>query len=190
MDTESRSESVESPPPASHATLMQWSRSARTRDGRPYVIRALRPDDREREAAFINGLSEETRYLRLLHPLKFLPQHLLDQFMDIDYRHRMAFVAIADGRRDREIIAVARYGETDQADSVEFAITTADAWQHRGIARALLPVLFEYARAQGYGQVIGYVLPENHRMRALVRSLGFRAAIDPVEHNLRVVREL
>lgn len=49
-------------------------------------IRPLRADDREREVAFINSLSERSRYFRLFTPLRFLPPHLLDQLMEIDYQ--------------------------------------------------------------------------------------------------------
>jgi acetyltransferase len=73
--------------------LAEWISHATARNGADVCIRPLRPDDRVREVAFINSLSERTRFLRLMAPLKFLPPHLLNQFMDIDYDVRMALVA-------------------------------------------------------------------------------------------------
>ncbi len=73
--------------------LARWTSQSSARNGVRLCVRPLRPDDREREIEFINSLSERTRYYRLMTPLKFLPPHLLDRLMDIDYDRRMAFVA-------------------------------------------------------------------------------------------------
>lgn len=70
-----------------------WVTTVTARNGAQVCVRPLRPDDREREAAFINSLSDTSRYFRLLTPMKFLSPHLLNQFMDVDGDRRMAFVA-------------------------------------------------------------------------------------------------
>ena len=67
--------------------LDDWTMPARSRRGAVLRIRPLRPDDREREIAFINALSERSRYFRLFTPLKFLSRHLLDQLMEIGRAH-------------------------------------------------------------------------------------------------------
>ena len=68
--------------------LARWVTRARSRLGATVCIRPLRQDDREREIAYINGLSERSRYFRLFTPLKFLPRHLLDQLMSRGGRAR------------------------------------------------------------------------------------------------------
>jgi RimJ/RimL family protein N-acetyltransferase len=168
----------------------QWTASARTRAGVQISIRPLRPDDREREIAFINGLSVRSRYFRLLTPFKFLPPHLVDQLMDIDYAKRMAFVATIPTGNGEQIVGIARYGETNQAAVAELGISVADAWQRMGIARLLVTHLLRFAQSRAMRRMTGIVLPENAPMIALARSLGFTIAYDPGQHLMTIAREL
>jgi acetyltransferase len=176
--------------PSQEALIAAWTSAVETHDGSKLLIRPLESRDREREVDFIDRLSPATRYYRLLTPLKFLPPHLLDQLMDVDYRSRMAFVATCDASGTERFVGLARYGETDRADTVELGITVADAWQHRGVARVLMPVLLEYARMRGFSTAMGFVLAENYRMLALARALGFTIAYNPQEHLMQITRSL
>jgi RimJ/RimL family protein N-acetyltransferase len=175
---------------ASADILAQWTLTVQTRDGLSVCIRPLRPDDRQREIEFINSLSERSRYFRLMAPLKFLPPHLLEQLMDIDYGRRMALVATVERGGVEQFVAVARYGATDRPDTAELGITVTDAWQRRGIARLLVAELIRYARSQGFRALTGLVLPENFRMLALAKSLGFTSSYDPAEHAMRISLDL
>jgi RimJ/RimL family protein N-acetyltransferase len=162
--------------------VAEWTSQAHTKRGEPICIRPLRPGDRVREIAFIDSLSERTRYLRVLTPLKYLPPHLLDQFMDVDYDRRMAFAATIAQHGVEEFVGIARYGATDRRDTAEIGVTVTDAWQRRGIARALLNELIRYARHRGFRRLTGVVLPENHAMLAFARRAGFEIRYDPAEH--------
>jgi acetyltransferase len=167
-----------------------WTSQIRAHAGALVSIRPLRPDDRELEIAFINSLSERSRYFRLFTPLKFLSRHLLDQLMDIDYRRRMAFVATTQCDGNERIIGVARYGAFDESGAAEFAVSVTDAWQRRGIARLLSEELMRYARTQGIVRLVGLVLPDNQAMIALARRLAFSASYDPSQHLVHISREL
>jgi acetyltransferase len=158
--------------------LANWTSQSSARDGTPLRIRPLRPDDRQREIEFINSLSERSRYFRLMTPLKYLPPHLLDRLMDIDYDRRMAFVATIEHEGREQFIGIARYGETDRRNCVELGITVTDAWQRRGIARLLVAELTRFARWRGVCCLEGIVLPENFAMIELAKSLGFSATHD------------
>jgi RimJ/RimL family protein N-acetyltransferase len=151
----------------------QGSSAVGVRSHIPIGIRPLRSDDRERETAFLDALSEESRYLRLLSPQKFLPKHLIDQLMNIDGATSMAFVAaVGDGGHER-FVGIARYGATDRADTAEIGITVADDFRRQGIATRLMKTLQEYAIARGVNQFIGFVLPQNLAMQSLAKRLGF-----------------
>lgn len=171
-------------------SLDRWVTQARSRRGAMLCIRPLRPDDREREIAFINSLSEKSRYFRLFTPLRFLPRHLIDQLMDIDYRERMAFVATTQQGEVEQFVAVARYGATDEAGTAELGVSVADAWQRCGIASLLIGQLIRYAREQGVRRLTGQVLPDNQAMIALARRLAFAVSYDPAQHLFRISREL
>ena len=170
--------------------LDRWVTQARSRRGAALCIRPLRPDDREREIAFISSLSERSRYFRLFTPLKFLPRHLLDQLMDIDCQQRMAFVATTQQGEVEQFVGVARYCETDEAGTAELGVSVADAWQRCGIASLLLEQLMRYAREQRIRRLIGLVLPDNQAMIALARRLGFTVRYDPAQHLFRMSLDL
>jgi RimJ/RimL family protein N-acetyltransferase len=168
----------------------QWTSTAQTRDGRSILIRPLRPDDREREVEFINSLSELSRYLRLWTPLKFLPPHLLDQLMDIDYDRRVALVATVQRASAERIVGIVRYGVTDQPDTAELGVTVTDAWQGCGVGRLLVIELIRFARWRGLRRLMGVVLAENRGMIALAHSVGFAVNFDAAEHLMRVSLDL
>jgi len=168
----------------------RWTSRSSARNGVELCIRPLRPDDREREIEFINSLSERTLFYRLMTPMKFLPPHLLDRLMDIDYDRRMAFVASAVPEGCERFVALARYGETDSPDTVELGITVSDRWQRTGIARLLIAELLRFAQWRGIRKVEGIVLPDNLPMIELAKALGFHAAHDYAQHLVVISKSL
>jgi RimJ/RimL family protein N-acetyltransferase len=170
--------------------IEKWTSHVRVRSGAQICIRPLRPDDREREIAFINSLSERSRYFRLFTPLKFLSPHLIDQLMEVDYQCRMAFVATVQRDGAEEFVGIARYGETDQQGAAELGVTVTDSSQRCGIARLLVTQLMRFARWRGICRLTGLVLADNHPMLALAASLGFHASYDPAQHLIVISREL
>ena len=176
--------------PVSAELLARWTTQSSARNGVQLCIRPLRPDDREREVEFINSLSERTRYYRLMTPLKFLPPHLLDRLMDIDYDRRMAFVAAAVPDGCERFGGIARYGETDRPDTVELGITVSDKWQRTGVARLLIAELLRFARWRGIRRVEGIVLYDNLPMIELAKALGFHAAHDYAQHLVVISKSL
>jgi acetyltransferase len=170
--------------------LARWTSQASARNGVRVCIRPLRSDDREREIEFINSLSERTRYFRLMTPLKFLPPHLLDRLMDIDYDRRMAFIATTEEDGCQRFIGVARYGETDRRGCVELGITVTDRWQRQGIARLLFTELVRFARWRGITCIEGIVLHDNLPMLELAKSLGFHVRHDYAQHVVVISQSL
>lgn len=175
------------PPPT---TLEEWTWTTAARDGTPITVRPLRADDEQREIAFIGSLSERTRYFRMFTPLKYLSPQLLSQFMDVDYDRRMALVATVRTGDQEMFVGVARYGPTNRPDQAELGVTVTDAWQRRGIAAILLRALMRIARSHGFHELTGMVLPENHAMLALARSLSFEIEHDPAGHVMTISRRL
>jgi RimJ/RimL family protein N-acetyltransferase len=163
-----------------------WTSHAPTRVGVEICIRPLRADDREREVDFILSLSEQTRYMRMFAPLKFLRPHLLNLLMDVDYSERMAFVATIERDGGERFLGLARYAATDERGVVELGITVTDDWQRRGIARLLMAELMRFAAWRGMRKMVGSVLPENHPMLALARRLGFTVSYDPAARLMQI----
>ena len=170
--------------------LARWTSQSSVRNGLRLCVRPLRPDDREREIEFINSLSERTRFYRMMTPLKFLPPHLLDRLMDIDYDRRMAFVATAELEGREQFVGIARYGETDRPDTVELGITVTDRWHRQGIARLLFAELVRFARWRGIRRMEGIVLYDNLPMIELAKSLGFHVVHDYAQHVVVISQSL
>jgi RimJ/RimL family protein N-acetyltransferase len=170
--------------------LAEWTAQVHAVDGSALILRPLRADDRVREIAFINSLSQGTRYMRWLAPLRYLPPHLLDQLMDVDYHARMAFAAAIERDGVEEFAGLARYGQMGAMDDVELGVTVSDAWQRRGIARLLVEHLMRYAAWRGFKRICGFVLPDNAPMLALARKLGFHVSFASADGLMHISKTL
>lgn len=155
-----------------------------TSDGVPYSIRPIRAEDAAKERAFICGLSAASRYSRLMYAVREPSAAFIEQMVNVDYHHTMAFVAVV-GREDAErIIGVARYGDSEDGSGCEFAIAVADQWQSRGVGSALAGRLFNYAREQGLLNLCASISATNSRMLGLAHWLGFTTGMKPGEASL------
>jgi acetyltransferase len=141
----------------------------RLREGARLPVRPMRPEDTELELAFFRGLSERSRYHRFMQHLPELPPRMLARFTQLDYDRELALVALHAG----QFVAVGRYAPNLDGVSAEFALTVADAWQAKGIGRALLERLCQCAREAGYEALYGYILAGNRDMLQLALRLGF-----------------
>jgi len=151
--------------------------------GQAISIRPMQPEDLEIETEFVRGWSAETRYNRLFSAGSFTSPERLQQLTHVDFARDMALIATIM-LEDREVqIGVARYVLRDDDDTCEFALSVADAWQHRGIGRSLMHRLMEGAAAAGIQTMEGDVLSSNAPMLHFMRSLGFavRATSDGQE---------
>jgi len=156
--------------------------SATLRDGRVVTVRPIRPEDAELEREFVEGLSPQSRYFRFFYQLNELTPSMLARFTQVDYDREMALVAVADvGHPHGHLVfvGVARYVANPDAESAEFAVVVADAWQKHGVARALVGRLVDVATTRGFARLTGTVLRANTAMIAFVRSLGFTIRDDP-----------
>jgi acetyltransferase len=142
-------------------------------DGTRIAIRPIRPEDAVLERAFVNSLSERSRYFRFMYALKEITLEMLSRFTQIDYDREMALIAVAGTGSGEKQVAVARYVDYRDRRGCEFAIVVADEWQGRGIATELLKQLIDTARDRRLETMEGVVLRENRDMIALARSLGF-----------------
>jgi acetyltransferase len=163
---------------AIHPYPVELERTLTLKDGANLAMRAIRPDDAERERAFVASLSQEARYYRFLHPVTELSADMIARFTQLDYAREMALVVLDTTTSENEkIVGVARYHPNPDRISVEFAITIGDAWQARGLGSQLMHALIECARAAGYVHIQGSIHPMNLGMLRLATSLGF--SIEP-----------
>ena len=151
-------------------------------------VRPLRPSDLDIESAFVEGLSRETRYNRLLGGAINISRSYIEQLIDVDYRRDMALAAVVMTEDSEVLIGVARYVQETGGDNkgagpepapAEFAIVIADAWQGRGIGAHFMRKLIEVARSRGIPRLYGEILATNHGMLMMMKRLGFRIERHP-----------
>jgi acetate---CoA ligase (ADP-forming) len=140
------------------------------RDGSVTVVRPIRPGDASQARAFFQRLGPESRYFRFFNVKQSLSDEEVKDFAEVDYRDRMALVAV-DGE---EVIAVGRYDrEGAGSDTAEVAFAVVDDHQGRGIGTTLLELLTNHARSNGITSFRAYVLGENRQMMRIFRNSGY-----------------
>jgi acetyltransferase len=157
---------------AIHPYPRHLARATRLKSGETVLLRPIRPEDLEAERRFIARLSPKTMYLRFHAPLRELTMERLVRYTQIDYDREMAFVAVdsSDENGGGEIRGIGRYTRNPDGATCEFGIAVEDAWQGRGLGRALMNALESCARERGLKEIIGYVLAENDDMGTLMRN--------------------
>jgi acetyltransferase len=162
---------------AIHPYPSHLATSYQTADGKTVTIRPIMPEDADMEQDFVKRLSAETKYFRFMNTIRELSQAQLTRLTQIDYDREMAFVATIGSEEsiggEPLEVGVARYATNPDGESCEFAIVVADDWQGKGLARRLMGVIIDTARARGLKYMNGDFLAENRRMIAFVQSLGF-----------------
>jgi GNAT superfamily N-acetyltransferase len=154
-----------------------------SRDGATLLIRPIVGDDEGLERAFLDGLSRDTSYRRLLSGRT--PQaDEIARWTHIDYRKEMALVAIDDRDATVRMCGVARY-VCEGDGRAAFAIVIADDWQGRGLGRKLMEALIAAARTAGVVALSDIMLSDNVAMRSLVQRLGFTIGHEPGDATLR-----
>jgi GNAT superfamily N-acetyltransferase len=156
-------------------------------DGGRILVRHLRPTDRDELATRYLELSPTARRLRFFNAPEHLSERLLDYLMDVDDRDRNALAAFAVDDEGSPGVGIARYiRDRDDPGCAEAAVTVLDAYQHRGIATALLRHLATEARRNGIHTFTASVMWENRALLDGLRASG--AEIRPGEPGVASVR--
>jgi acetyltransferase len=155
-------------------------------DGSAATLRPIRATDMELERAFVRNLSPQSKFKRFMGELKELSPDQLYRFTHPDHAREAAYVIIRSTAGGEEQIGVGRFvAEPD--GTCEFAVTIADSWQGKGLAKRLMNALIREAKARGLKRIEGYVLAANARMLDFCRGLGFAVAASPDDPTVRVV---
>lgn len=155
--------------------------TATLRDGRHVTIRPIRHDDLARNAAFLDGLSEQSKHSLFLGGIAQLSDAALQRLCDPDNAHDMAYVALAEDASapgKEKQVGVCRYAGGAEAGA-ELSVAVADDWQHQGLGKLLLRHLIAHASAHGVPRLFSMDAADNEPMRRLARAVGFRESPDP-----------
>ena len=159
--------------------------------GRSLCVRPIRHDDGELEEAFVQGLSLESRYQRMLSGGTKVTPEWIDSMTHIDYQRHMAFAVSTTLDGVEHFVGVGRYVVDPSTNIADIALVLADAWQGQGLGRRLLATLIEHARTAGVREAAGVVLATNKAMLRLARSMGFSVTAEPGDATvMRIRRDL
>ncbi len=131
------------------------------------TYRPIQADDVDRLRRMFDRCSPDTIYRRFFTHYREAPEWVLRRLTYVDYVNRHAVVAVVDD----EVVAVARFDKVGAGDEAEIAICVEDAWQRRGIARALLGWMVEIARSRGVATMTADVQSDNAAVIALLRQV-------------------
>ena len=149
----------------------EWELDALLRDGTAVHVRPIRPEDEDALVAFHSRLSPQTIYRRFFSPRPVLPPKDVHRFTNVDYRQRMALIALING----EMAGVARYDSKAGTDQAEVAFVIEDRHQGRGLGSLLLEHLAAAARERGVKTFFAETMADNRAMLGVFRDAGFEA---------------
>jgi GNAT superfamily N-acetyltransferase len=136
-------------------------------------VRPVAPDDGTALVAVLERMSLRTRWLRFHSPIARFSGAQLRMLLDADH-HRAVLVAEVElGPACWQLIGFAQYARV-APDRGDAAIVLEDAWQGRGIGRALALELVAAARAAGIAAFTSEILTENRRTLKFARALARR----------------
>ena len=149
--------------------------------GRQLTLRPIHPDDEAAHLDLLRHLSLEDSRWRFFATIKDMDHDRISRFTCIDYDREMAFIATDQkAKNGPATVGVVRAAILNDEEA-EFAIVVRSDDKHHGVGHALMVKMCHYLHERGLLRVVGDVLPDNHKMLAFVRDLGFHSRFKPDE---------
>src|SRR5262245_59775527 len=153
---------------------VEYHAEAVLRNGETLVIRAIRPDVKERLHEHFLSLGRESVYNRFFCAKADLTPVELRHLTELDFDRHVGLFAVRRREGREEVLGVARYvvieGTTPRR--AEMAVAVSDAAQNLGVGTVLLEHLARIAVARGVRAFEADVLGANNRMMHMIRRSG------------------
>lgn len=156
-----------------------YSHWDRLLDGRPVLVRAIRPEDKPYLREGFLRLSPQSVYQRFFQAKKELSEAELRYLTEVDFTSHVALLAILEEDGLSRGVGVGRYIVEAGTGSAEVAFTVDETHHGLGVGTLLLRHLARIARSQGLEEFRAYVLAENRAMLEVFENAGF-----PLERHL------
>jgi GNAT superfamily N-acetyltransferase len=152
----------------------EYHAEAVLRSGESLVIRAIRPDDKDRLHEHFLSLGSESVYNRFFGPKVDLTAAELRQLTELDFDRHVGLFAVRRREGREEVLGVARYVviEGTSPRRAEMAVAVSDACQNLGVGTALLEHLARIAVSRGVRAFEADVLGANNRIMHMIRRSG------------------
>jgi acyl-CoA hydrolase/GNAT superfamily N-acetyltransferase len=149
----------------------EQARMLRLEGGETVLIRPMRLSDEPALQDLLYKLSDESTYRRFMAHKRTHSHEEMQSLCNLDYESNMGLVASV-GAEHEEIVGVCRYDVDPGTGLADIGFVVIDAWQGRGVGRALLDRMREIAHARGLAGFSADVLVENKAMLRLFQKSG------------------
>ena len=149
------------------------------RNGRPYLMRPIKPEDATGIQEAIASSDPEDVRMRFFSGLRQLPDILAKRLTQIDYDREMAFTVTEEVEGQERGVGVVRLALDPDRTRGEYAVMVRSDRIGTGLGYRLMQEIIAYARRIGVKQIFGDVLAENARMLSMSEELGFRRTGSP-----------
>jgi acetyltransferase len=171
--------------PYSHLAIRpypeEYEREAKLKDGRPVLLRPIKPEDEPMWHQLLATCSPESIRMRFRYMFKATTHEMAARFCFIDYDREIGIVAEIEEEDQRKLIGVGRLVADSDHHSAEYAVLVGDPWQGFGLGNLLTDYCLEIGPRWGISRVIAEMSPENRRMIAIFEQRGFE-----IDHNVSV----
>lgn len=161
---------------------IEWERHFVLNSDWRIFTRPIIPMDEELIRELLARVNKVDLRLRFFGSVKEFSHPFLAGLTQLDYANAMAFIAFNEVTGDP--LGVVRVHRKPDGPSGEFAILLRSDLKGHGLGWALMQLLIEYCRSDGYGQIVGQVMRENANMLQMCQELGFVVEDDPEERGI------
>jgi acetyltransferase len=163
--------------PFSHMVICpypsEYETTVQLKDGRPVLLRPIRPEDEPIEEEMFKTFSDETMRFRFFSPVKEPTHEMLIRYTQIDYDREIAIIAEVTEEGQKKMLGVVRLIADPYNETAEYAIVIGDPWHGQGLGTSMTRHILEIARSRGIKKVYAYVLDDNVFMLHLFQKFGF-----------------
>lgn len=158
----------------------------RCKDGNDYRVRSIRASDAEAVMRGYDALTDEQKWLRVLHVLPHLTPAMAHTFSDPPHDRVVAVVVEGQGALAGELVGSARVAGIGPGQAGEFSVTVRPEAAGIGLGRQALELVIAAAREAGCRSVWGAISIRNKAMIALAKRLGMTLRSDPEDVTLLI----
>lgn len=144
------------------------------KSGEKVRIRSVRMADEDELQALFYRLSDDSTYERFLCHKRCHPHEEMKNLVKVDNERCLALVAVLENGDVTDLVAMARYDVDPATELADVAFVVTDAWQGKGLGKAIFGRLLELALARGVAGFTADVLVGNGRMLAIFNQSGYR----------------
>jgi acetyltransferase len=153
-------------------------------DGTIITIRPTSPDDAKILKVFGSNLSDELKHLNYMETFHDLPDSMVKNLTEIDYKKTMTLIASYFENEAEIVVGMVHYVSKD-GENCEFDMIVTDDWQNLGIGTILTEALIKAAKDNGMKSIKIIILSSNISGMRLAKNFGF--TIDSSDHNINTI---